>query len=87
MTSNADEYAAAMRLEDERVLERCRLALYEEGVDCQAMPVSKVPRHQLPEWVQPGDGGWLLLIEKEQFHKGMRRLARVMGYEEDEELA
>lgn len=77
------EYAPAMQIEDERVLERCRLALHEDGIDYHAVPLSKVPLRQLPEWIRPGDGGWLLMIEKAQFNEGMKRLDELMGRSDD----
>lgn len=81
------EYSAALQLEDERVLERCRLALYEEGINYRTVPLSKVPSTQLPEWVRPGDGGWLLMIEKAHYRNGMKRLHQVMGRDPDDDAA
>lgn len=72
---------AALQLIDERILLDAMDALERAGLPCGSEEVNCLPPGSLPEWVQPGSGGWLLLVEEERLEDAMELLGDLMGYE------
>jgi hypothetical protein len=78
---NSGKMLAALQLMDERLLLDAMDALERSGIPCGSEEVNLLRAEHLPEWVQPGSGGWLLFVEEDRYEEAMEFLGDLMGYE------
>jgi hypothetical protein len=78
---STEKLVPALQLHDEKLLLDAMDALEKAGYACGSEEVGALKKECLPDWVQPGSGGWLLQVEAERFEEAMEYLGDLMGYE------
>jgi len=77
------ELKCVLQLADEALAQKSVEAMREMGIAAKYVHQSKIPKDEIPEWIDAKKPGWILYIEASRFEEGMSKLGEIMGYTPD----
>jgi len=73
----------ALQLSEEETAASAVRLLIREGITAKYLPLSRLHAHDLPDWIESDEGGWILMVPEERFDEAMVTLEPLMGYSPD----
>lgn len=78
-----EKLVPALQLTEEDLAVRAVRLLGREDIIAKYVPLSKLPSQNLPDWIEPEEGGWILLVPEDRFDEAIISLEPLMGYSPD----